>query len=443
MPKFNRNRIVGAVLAVGALLLTVFSMRPQPVLVEIGKPEKRAVREYITEEAKTRLRDEYTVDMPLSGTLKRMGLEVGDVVEAGSVLAEMDTFDLEHQIQAAEFLIQQAQFQIDGLASGKPKKEDTDTASVRIKEMSDQLQIAETQHRVAGIESDQARREYERVKKLVEEGVAAQSLLDDAQRAHEALLEQVERTQLAVSAARKNVEIAQLAASRVASSMDDNEYMRQVYGAEIQRLEAELAILQSDFKKAMICAPVSGPVLEKYIENTRVLAAGTPIVKLGDLSTMEIESDVLSEEVVAVTPGDAVELIGKALGEAPVLGKVDRIYPSAFQKISSLGIEQQRVKTIIAFDNTTLQLRAGTRLDVRIITDEAPEAIAVPERSVFRRDDEWYVFVVDGGRAELRKVTVGLKNDTWAAITSGLELEEDIILDPKNDLEPGSRVAAR
>ncbi len=439
----SRKKIVGTAILVVLLGFAVLSMRPQPVLVEIGKPEKRAVREYITEEAKTRLRDEYTVDMPLSGTLKRISLEVGDVVEAGVVLAEIDTFDLAHQIQAAEFLIQQAQFQIDGLASGKPKKEDTDTASVRIKEMSDQLQMAETQHRVAGIDSEQARREYERVKKLVEEGVAAQSLLDDAQRAHEGLLEQVDRALLAVAAARKNVEIAQLAASRVASSMDDNEYMRQVYGAEIQRLEAELAILQSDFKKAMICAPVSGPVLEKYIENTRVLAAGTPIVKLGDLSTMEIESDVLSEEVVAVTPGDAVELIGKALGEAPIMGKVDRIYPSAFQKISSLGIEQQRVKTIISFDNTALQLRAGTRLDVRIITDETPEAIAVPERSVFRREGDWYVFVVAGGAAELCKVTVGLKNDTWAAITSGLDLEEDIILDPKNDLEPGSRVASR
>ncbi|MBL7649269.1 MAG: efflux RND transporter periplasmic adaptor subunit [Candidatus Hydrogenedentes bacterium] len=439
----SRKKIIGTAIVAVLLGFAVLSMRPQPALVEIGKPEKRAVREYITEEAKTRLRDEYTVDMPLSGTLKRMGLEVGDVVEVGAILAEIDTFDLEHKIRAAEFLIQQSQFQIDGLASGKPKKEDTDTASVRIKEMSDQLQIAETQHRVAGIESEQARREYERVKKLVEEGVAAQSLLDDAQRTHEGLLEQVDRAQLAVAAARKNVEIAQLAASRVASSMDDNEYMRQVYGAEIQRLEAELAILQSDFKKAMICAPVSGPVLEKYIENTRVLAAGTPIMKLGDLGTMEIESDVLSEEVVAVTPGDAVELIGKALGEAPVLGKVDRIYPSAFQKISSLGIEQQRVKTIIAFDNSALQLRAGTRLDVRIITDETTDAIAVPERSVFRREGEWYVFVVDGGSAELRKVTVGLKNDTWAAITSGLELEEAIILDPKNDLEPGSRVAAR
>jgi HlyD family secretion protein len=359
------------------------------------------------------------------------------------VLAELDSFDLEHQIKAAEFLIQQSQAQIDGLASGKPKQEDTATASVRVKEMADMLQMAEKEQRIAGIDSEQARREYERVKKLVEEGVATQSMLDSAERNHNGLLEQVERTQLAVAAARKNVEIAQLASSRVASSMDDNEYMRQVYGAEIQRLDAQLAILRSDLKKAVICAPVAGPVLEKYIENTRVLVAGTPIVKLGDLGTMEIESDLLSEEVVAVKPGNAVELIGKALGEQAPMGKVDRIYPSAFQKISSLGIEQQRVKTIISFDNSALQLRAGTRLDVRIITNETPDAITVPERAVFRRDGAWHVFVVSGGKAQLRVVELGLKNDTWAAITSGLDLEDDIILEPKNDLEPGSRVTGR
>ena len=437
------KKLIWAALALVITAVSVWALRPPAVLVEIGQPERRTVQEYIIEEAKTRLRDEYTVDMPLSGTLKSITPEVGDVVEAGAILAEMDTFDLEHQIKASEFLIAQAQAQIDGLASGKPKQEDTDTASVRIKEMSDMLQIAEKEHRIAGIDSEQARREYDRVKKLVAEGIAAQTMLDNAERTHQSLLEQVERTQLSMAAARKNVEIAQLASNRVASSMDDNEYMRQVYGAEIQRLDAQLEILRSDVKKAVICAQVGGPVLEKYIENTRVLAAGTPILKLGDLSTIEIESDVLSEEVVAVTPGDAVELIGKAIGDEAILGKVDRIYPSAFQKISSLGIEQQRVKTIVSFDNSVLQLRAGTRLDVRIITNETAEAIAVPERSVFRREGEWHVFVVSGGTAELRKIEVGLKNDTWAAITGGLALGEPIILEPKNDLEPGSRVAAR
>lgn len=443
MFSISRKKLIGAVGIAVLAGLAALSMRPQAILVETGKPERRAVRQYVAEEAKTRLRDEYTVDMPLTGTLKRMTLEVGDVMEAGAVLAEVDTFDLDHQIKASEFLIQQAEAQIDGLASGKPKAEDTETAAKRIKAMADQLQMAEKESSIAKIDSEQAQREYNRVKKLVEQGVAAQSALDSAEQAHRSLLEQVEHAALAVAAARKNVEIAQLASSRVASSMDDNEYMRQVYGAEIQRLGEELEMLRRDREKAQILAPVGGPVLEKYIENTRVLAAGTPILKLGDLSTMEIESDVLSEEVVAVAPGDTVELIGKAVGDGDRMGKVDRIYPSAFQKISSLGIEQQRVKTIISFDNSDLKLRAGTRLDVRIITDEVVDAIAVPERSIFRREGAWYIFVVSSGRAELRQVEVGLKNDTWAAITRGLELDESFILEPKNDLEPGARVAPR
>lgn len=437
------KKIMWAALAVLVTAVSVWALRPPAVLVEIGHPERRVVQEFIAEEAKTRLRDEYTVDMPLSGTLKRMTLNVGDVVEAGAVIAELDTFDLEHQIKGAEFMIQQSQAQIDGLASGKPKKEDTDSASVRVKEMADQLQMAEKESSVAAIDSEQARKEYERVKNLVAQNVMPQTALENAERAHKALLERVEGAKLAVAAARKNVEIAQLASSRVVSSMDDNEYMREVYGAEIQRLGAELDILRSNLAKAVIHAPVAGPVLEKYIENTRVLPAGTPILKLGDLGTMEIESDLLSEEVVGVSVGDKVELIGKAIGDTPGMGQVDRIYPSAFQKISSLGIEQQRVKTIVSFDNSALKLRAGTRLDLRIITDETPDALAVPERSVFRRDGEWYVFVVRGGRAELRQVKLGLKNDTWASVTEGLTEQDAIILEPKNEIEPGGRVAAR
>jgi hypothetical protein len=65
---------------------------------------------------------------------------------------------------------------------------------------------------------------------------------------------------------------------------------------------------------------------------------------------------------------DRVEIIGKALQGVGAVGQVERIYPSAFMKISSLGIEQQRVKVIIAFDNAHLGLRPGTRLDVRIVT---------------------------------------------------------------------------
>lgn len=443
MPAFTRKRIFGAAVVAGLAVLAALSMRPQPVLLEIGQPERRAVREYVAEEAKTRLRDEYVVDMPVTGTLNRVSLEVGDLVTAGDVVARVDGFDLEQRIRGVDYMVEQARAQIVGLESGKPKSQDRDTAAMRVRETADQLAMAEKGLRVAEIDAAQADRDRARVEGLAGEGVVAQQELDRATQAWQALSEEVERARLATAAARKNVEIAQLAASRVDDTMDDNEYLRQVYGAEIQRLEAERAILVSDLEKANVRAPVSGPVLERYVESSRVLAAGTPILKLGDLATMEIESDVLSEEVVAIRPGNAVELIGKALGEELLEGRVDRIYPAAFMKISSLGIEQQRVKTIIAFDNSELQLRPGTRLDVRIITRESPDGLAVPERAIFRREGAWHVFVVDGGRAELREVEVGLKNDTWAEILGGLEAGESVILEPRNDLEPGTRVAPR
>lgn len=437
------KRIAWIAVAAAVLVLIVLSMRPQPVPADIGTPETRTVREFIAEEAKTRLRDEYLIDMPVTGTLKRIALDVGDVVEAGAVIAEMDAFDLEQRVRGLEYLIRQAEAQIAGVDSGKPKSEDIDTAAMRAQEMRNALRIAEKEREIAGINFEEAERDFNRIQRLHAQGVASQSMLDDADRAFKAAREQREAARLAVASARKNVEISDLASSRVTASIDDNEYLREVYRAEIKRLEADLAIARSDLEKAVLRAPVTGPVLEKFIENTRFLAAGTPIMTIGDLSTMEIESDVLSEEVVAVEPGDSVEIIGKALGDATITGKVGRIYPSAFQKISSLGIEQQRVKTIIAFDNSELNLRAGTRLDVRIIIDQAENALAVPERALFRRDGVWHVFAVEGGKAQLRPVSVGLKNDTWAQITDGLAADEEIVLEPRNDLEPGSRLVAR
>ncbi len=437
------KRVVWGILVIILIIIVALSLRPQATMVELGTAEQRTVTDYIAEEAKTRLKDEYIIDTPLSGTVERIILEVGDVVAANDVVARIDPFDLEQQIRGTEFLIRQSRAQISGVDSGKPKDQDIDSAAVRAREMRDALRIAEKEHTIATIDFEQAQRDFERARQLVKEGVASQSAMDDAERAYKGLKQQVERTELSVSAARKGLEISELASSRVVDSMDDNEYLRRVYEAEIENLESQLAVLRSDLEKTVIRAPVAGPILEKYVDNTRVLAAGTPILKLGDLSTMEIESDVLSEEVVRVAVGDEVELLGKALGVTDVTGVVDRIYPAAFQKISSLGIEQQRVKTIIAFDNSVLGLRAGTRLDVRIITDKSENTVAVPERSVFRREGAWYIFVVEGGTAVLRPVTLGIKNDTWAEITDGLTTEETIILEPKNDLEAGQRVVGK
>ena len=437
------RKIALTIIALVILGGIAYSFMPQPVVVEIGPVERRVVREYVSEEAKTRLADEYTLDMPVNGTLERIKLEIGDLVKAGGVIARVDAFELEQRIAGVESLIAQTDAYILGSDVQKPKEEDLASADVRVQENEDRIRIAERERDVAAIEMDDARREFKRAEELVVQGVGSQQLLDQAERRYRSAQQQMTSATVAIDAARKGLELASLASRRVIGSVDDNEYMREAYRAEKRNLEAQLRIYRSDLEKTEILAPVSGPVLEKYLEDRRVLAAGTPVLKIGDLSSMEIESDILSEEVVNVDEGDTVEIEGKAVSSEAISGMVSRIYPSAFTKISSLGIEQQRVKTIIDFDPGTLVLRPGTRLDIRIITDESANVIAVPERATFRRDGQWYVFVVEGGNALLRPIRIGLKNDTWAEVVEGLGEADQIVYEPNNEIMDGSRLEAR
>jgi len=158
------------------------------------------------------------------------------------------------------------------------------------------------------------------------------------------------------------------------------------------------------------------------------------------MDSIEIECDVLSEDVTAVRPGDKVVIRGKALRGRTIEGTVERIYPAGFEKISSLGVEQQRVKTIIEFDNSEAKLRPGTSVDVEIVTAEAQGVLAVPDRAVFREGDSWAVFVIESGHAELRKVEVGLRNEDWAEIRAGLQPTDVVIAELTNDIKPGVRV---
>lgn len=432
------------VVVIGIVVLgTVYAMLPQTIAVPIGTPEIQTVEAFISEEAKTRLNDTYTLAMPVNGTLERITLEVGDEVRAGDVVARLDDHDLVQQVRELDAHIAQVRAQMEGVDVSKPKPIDMTSAGVQVQEARDNARMAEKAQTVAELNRDAAARDFARAEELLAKGVLSPSQRDDAARAYDTLKEDAARQALAVDAARKALRLAELSSTRLEESVDDNEYMRTMYQAEIESLDAQRAVAQRDLEKTALIAPVSGPIISKFVMNRQVLPAGTPLLEIGDLSTMEIESDVLSEEVVRVTPGDKVEIMGKALTNESKIGEVSRIYPAAFEKISALGIEQQRVKVIIAFDNTEVNLRPGTRLDVRIITDAAEDVVALPERAIFRRAGAWYVFVAEKGKARLQEVTVGLKNDTWVEVRDGIGLDTRVVLEPTNELDVGARLAAK
>jgi HlyD family secretion protein len=146
-----------------------------------------------------------------------------------------------------------------------------------------------------------------------------------------------------------------------------------------------------------------------------------------------------------------VEIYGPAIGAGVghgVPGVVHRIYPAGFTKISSLGVEQQRVIVVVRFGEGVLQklrserdLGVDYRVRVRIFTDENSRALIVPRSALFRgADGGWEVFVVRSGRAALQPVEVGLMNDEIAEVTKGLEAKETVVLAPESSLHHGTRV---
>lgn len=430
--------VILAVVAAGAWVM----LRGSAVPVEVTRPEIRTVRSFVEEEGTTRLADVYTLDMPLNGTLEPLTVDVGDEVAAGQIVFQVDPFPIEQRLRELQSLITQSKARITGVEVGKPKAEEIESAALRVQEMRDALTIAQRAVSVAKINLDEAQRNYERAQSLIEQQVVSQTYFDEAQSRYESLSQQYQRTQLEVQAAEKALRQAELAHARIVDSVDDNEYMREDYQAQIEAIDAQIASLRRDLKKTDVKAPVSGPILSKEFESRRVLTAGTPVLTIGDPASLEIECDILSEDIVHIRAGQPVEITGKALQDGIVMGEVQRIYPAGFTKISALGVEQQRVKVIIDFNNAEANLRPGVRVDCRIITGEVEEAIAVPDRAVFREEGQWYVFTIEGGEAVRTPVEVGLRNDDWAEIRAGLEPDALIVAEPTNDLAPGIRVVS-
>jgi HlyD family secretion protein len=198
-------------------------------------------------------------------------------------------------------------------------------------------------------------------------------------------------------------------------------------------------------------SPVDGVVLARPVSDVAYLSAGATVMEIGELERVEGDADVLSQDVVQVKPGDAVEIYGPAIGAEAgrgVTGEVERVYPAGFTKMSSLGVEQQRVKVIIRFaDGVLAPLRAERdlgvdyRVRVRIFTDSRARALTVPRSAIFRAaDGGWQAFVIRDGRAKLQPIEVGLMNDERVEIVKGIEEDEAVILAPESSLEDGDKV---
>ncbi len=375
--------------------LGYWAFRPSPVPADFGTVERGALQVTVNEEGRTRVRDRYVVSAPVPGRMRRIELEPGDPVVARKTLV--------------------AQFEPSAPA----------LLDVRTR--------AELDARVSGAESAVGAARAERDRMRAERAFAESEL----KRAKQLLAEKV------ISA--RELELAERQAQTVERAVQSAEFSVRTAEFQLQQARASLTPSRSGGATIPLYSPVNGVVLRRLQESEAVVPTGQPLLEIGDIKDLEIVSDLLSSAAVRVRAGQSV-LIEQWGGDTPLRGRVRRVEPSGFTKISALGVEEQRVNTIVDFDDPPERRPAigdGYRVEVRIIVSSRENVLKVPVSSLVRHGTDWALYAVENDRAVRRIVQIGDRNGLEAEITGGLSGDERIIVYPSDAITDGVKVVAR
>jgi HlyD family secretion protein len=192
-------------------------------------------------------------------------------------------------------------------------------------------------------------------------------------------------------------------------------------------------------------SPITGRVLRVLQESATVVTSGQPLIELGDPQSMEVEVDVLSSDAAQIRPGARL-ILERWGGPQSLPARVRLVEPSGFLKVSSLGVEEQRVNVIADFVSPPEEregLGDAYRVESRIVVWETPEATLVPAGCLFRRGQDWAVYVVENGRARLAPVQVGRTDGALTEVIEGLAPGTSVILHPGDNVMEGTWVTRR
>ena len=386
-----------AILAVAALLFVTF--RPAAVPVDLAAVRRGALQVTLDHEGKTRVHDRYVVSAPVAGRVLRIEAEPGDHVVANTtVLAEFlpsapPLLDARTRTEA-EARVRAAEATVTGAVAAR-----------------DQAQAA----------SNYADEERDRTERLYQAGAASKGDLDAA-----------------VTLAVERAQAVQNARAAVASAQHE--------------LDAARAVLlvagtgHADGTPTIVVkAPIGGVVLQRLHESEAVVPAGEPLLELADPADLEIVSDYLSNDAVQMKAGMPV-VIDRWGGGTPLHGRVRLIEPHGFLKVSALGVEEQRVNVISAFDDPRTAWQAlgdGYRVETHVILWQIDDTLLVPSSALFRQNGDWAAFVSADGRASLRRVQVGRQSGFDAQVLGGLTEHEQVLVHPSDAVKDGVRIRLR
>jgi len=380
-------------------LALTYALWPSPIRVELVRVTQGPMMVTVDEDGKTRVRERYIVSAPIGGQLARLNIQVGDIVDASSTLiATIEPTDpslldarslaeAESRVRAAEAIKQQS--------------------LARLEAARESYTLAE--HELA------------RAKSLSVPQAISQADIDSAEHQERIAAATLRAAEFGNRVADFELQLSQAAFVRTRPKSEEHK----------------------DFSRMEVRAPISGRVFRIFQEDAAVINAGQPLIEIGNTEDLEIVIDVLSQDAPRIKPGAKV-LIEHA-GVGSLEARVRLVEPSGFTKVSALGVEEQRVNVIADFTEPTERLHGvgdGYRIDAKIVVWDTQLATKVPSGAMFRRGQDWAVFVVNHKKIRTQVISVGQSNNLEAEVLAGLSVGDEVVNYPSDRIRDGVSVVS-
>lgn len=355
--------------------------------VKTARVEETPFGETVTANGTLAAYDQTTAGVKVAGRLTSISVDLGSVVRRGQMIAQIEPNDYKLRVQQAEAALGQARARLGLSPDGSDDKVSAEqTGTVR----------------QARALLDEARVNRERAVRLVEQGVVARSDFD-----------------------------ATDASFKVAQSryQDAIEEIRNRQALLAQR-RSELALARQQLADTAIYAPLDGIVQQKRASIGEYLAAGAPVVDIVRMNPLRLQAEVPERDAGTVRFGQNVRV--SVAGDAKVyLGQIKRLSPVIAQQNRMLMVEAD-----VQNDGT---LRPGSFAKAEIVTNDSKMAVTVPSNSIVTFAGIEKVIVVQNGKALEKPITTGRRSGDWTEILAGVNVGDQVIVDPGN-LQSGMAV---
>jgi RND family efflux transporter MFP subunit len=355
--------------------------------VKTARVEETPFGETVTANGTLAAFDQSTAGVKVAGRLSSISVDLGSVVRRGQMIAQIEPGDYKLRVQQSEAALSQARARLGLSPDGTDDKVSADqTGTVR----------------QAKAELDQARLNRERAVRLVEQGIVARADFDAAD-----------------------------AAFKVAQGhyQDALEEIRNRQALLSQR-RSELALARQQLADTSVYAPLDGIVQQKRASVGEYLAAGAPVVDIVRMNPLRLQAQVPERDAANVRFGQNVRVSIEGDG---------KVYLGQIKRLSPVIAQQNRMLMVEADVQNDGNLRPGSFAKAEIVTNDAKMAVTVPNNAIVTFAGIEKVIVVQNGKALEKPITTGRRSADWTEILAGINVGEQVIVDPGN-LQSGMAV---